>query len=575
MTMLDLSGARRLPYELAGATRHRPPADALTRSHPPSAGGVAWRLVGRLLLIIWAATKLALIALGDHWRAPSGHARLPGRLRDTLERLGPTFVKFGQALSLRRDLLGEDYVTALRGLQDQVGPFPGRVALSEVERAFGRKIDDLFASFEIEPLAAASIAQVHAATMKDGRAAIVKVRRPDIRVKIDRDMGALRVAAKLLARLAPGLQRHQPVRIVEEIWTNLRKEADFRQEARNIQRFVEAFRDWPNINIPRVVDDLAAESVVVQERSSGCSIDDTRARSDGARLAQVFVDAYLHQFFVVGVFHGDPHPGNLFVMADGRLCFHDFGLVGFLDRPTRRSLAVFVQAFVRQDAPWVFDTAIDLGVLGGEMDRTEFVRAIEEILADFAALPIKEWSLAEAFLRVMRLGDRTNVRVPHNLLVLMRAMFLIENALRTLDPEMNVIDTLVARGADVLTHVMQESLAPSAATRLKTEAAVTVQDLPVLLASWLHRTVREEGHLGFTLKHEGLKSLEQHLDRSGNRVALALVTLGLYIAASLLMQHSLGPRLFGEMPALAALGYGLALWFTFRIALGISRAGRL
>lgn len=532
-------------------------------------------LIGRLVLIFCAATRLALIAMSDRWRGPSHEPRLPQRLRETLERLGPTFVKFGQALSLRRDLLGEDYFTSLRALQDRVGPFPAPISRAEVEHSFGRKITDLFATFEIEPLAAASIAQVHAATMKDGRRVIVKVRRPDMRARIDRDMSALRFAAQVLSKLIPQLQRHQPARIIDEIWTNLRKEADFRQEARNIQRFVEAFKDWPGVNIPRVVDDLASESVVVQERSSGCGIDDARARSDGVRLAQLFVDAYLHQFFVIGVFHGDPHPGNMFVMEDGRLCFHDFGLVGYLNRSTRRSLAMFVQAFVRQDAAWVFDTAIDLGVLGGEMDRAEFVRAIEAILADFATLPIKEWSLADAFLRVMQLGDRTNVRVPHNLLILMRATFLIENALRTLDPQMNVIDTLVARGAEALTQVMHESLAPAATARLKTEVAVTAQNLPVLLASWLHRTLREEGHLSLTLRHEGLKSFEQHLERSGNRVSLALVTLGLYIAASLLMQHSLGPRLIGDLPLLAVLGYGLALWFTFRIARGISRAGRL
>jgi len=221
------------------------------------------------------------------------------------------------------------------------------------------------------------------------------------------------------------------------------------------------------------------------------------------------------------------------------------------------------------------DTAVDVGVLGGEMERADFVRAIEEILADFAALPIREWSLAEAFLRIMRLGNRTSFRVPHNLLVLMRATFLIENALRTLDPEMNVLDTLVARGTKLVEEMVHEGLAPAAGLRLRTEAAVTAQDLPTLLASWLHEATREGGHPAFTLKHEGLKSLEEHLDRSGNRVALALVTLGLYIAASLLMQHSLGPRLFGEMPVLAALGYGLALWFTFRLARGIGRSGRL
>lgn len=137
----------------------------------------------------------------------------------------------------------------------------------------------------------------------------------------------------------------------------------------------------------------------------------------------MLVDLYLHQFFVVGLFHGDPHPGNLFVRADGRICFHDLGLVGFLDHPTRRSLATFLQAFVHQDAAWTLDAAIDLGVLGGEMDRAEFQRGIGEVLADYATLPLKDWSLAEAFLRVARLAQGTNITIPHNLLVLMRALF--------------------------------------------------------------------------------------------------------------------------------------------------------
>lgn len=529
----------------------------------------------RLISTLWAAVLLVGVALRDRIGAPSREPQLPRRLRETLESLGPTYVKFGQALSLRRDLLPEDYVVALRDLQDRAGAFDSQLVQGEVERAFGRKINELFAEFEAEPMAAASIAVVHRATLKDGRRVIVKVRRPNIRSRIDRDMRALRLTARLAETLVPRLQQHQPVRIVEEIWTNLRKEADFRQEARNIGYFVEAFKDWQDINIPRAVDGLVAENVLVQERSGGYRIDETAVRSDGARLAQLFVDAYLHQFFTVGLFHGDPHPGNIFVMEDGRLCFHDFGLVGFLDRRTRRNLAIFIQAFVRQDAAWVLDTAVDMGVLGGEIDRAEFVRAIEEILADFAALPINEWSLAEAFLRIVRLGNRPNFRVPHNLLVLMRATFLIEHALRTLDPEMNVLDTLVARGGKVVEDMVHEGLAPAAGLRLRTEAAVTAQDLPTLLASWLHEVTREGGHPAFTLKHEGLESLEEHLDRSSNRVALALVTLGLYIAASLLMQHSLGPRLFGEMPVLAALGYGLALWFTFRLARGIGRSGRL
>lgn len=530
--------------------------------------------LGRFTSIAWALLALLFAAVRERWRAASERSELPGRLRMTLEGLGPTFVKLGQALSLRRDLLPDDYVVALRDLQDQVGPFPGEDAVREIEQAFRRKISKLFSEFDIVPMAAASIAQVHRARLLDGRQVVVKVRRPGIRVQIDRDMRALTVAVRGVLAIASDLQRFQPLRIVNEIWTNLRKESDFLQEAHSIRRFADAFRGWDTLNIPGVVEELYTESVLVQELSSGRSINDPAIGAEGPRLAQVFVDAYLHQFFVIGVFHGDPHPGNLFVMDDGRLCFHDFGLVGFLDRRTRRGLAMFLQAFVHQDAAWVLDAAIDLGVLGGDMNRGEFIRGIEEILADYAALPLKEWSLAQAFLRVARLGRGTNITIPHNLLVLMRALFLIENALRTLDPDFNILDSLLARGKEAMTAMIREAPNPAAAARLKHEATVTLQDLPALLGAWLHNATREGGQLTFTLRHEGLERLELHLDRSGNRVALALVTLGLYIAASLLMQHSLGPRLLG-VPVLAALGYALALWLTFRLARGISRSGRL
>ena len=529
----------------------------------------------QLLRIGWALLRLLWAALREQWGVPGRSSKLPKRLRQTLEWLGPTFIKLGQALSLRRDLLPDRYVAALRDLQDHAAPFPAKAAVHEIEAAFDKKINELFANFERKPLAAASIAQVHCAEMHDGRRVIVKVRRPGIRYRIDRDMRALVVAMRWLVVLVPRLERLRPVRLVEEVWANLRKETDFRKEAGNIKRFAKAFEGWDTVNVPCVVDDLYTESVLVQDMSGGHGIADPEVKEDGARLAQVLIDAYLHQFFVAGLFHGDPHPGNLFVMKDGRLCFHDLGLIGTLDRTTRRNLAMFVQAFVRQDAGWVLDTAIDLGILGGELDRVEFTRGIDEILADYSAQPINEWSMAEALVRVSRLGKGENFAVPHNLLILMRAMFLIENALRTLDPDLNILDTLIARGKQTLETVIQEGQETAATERLKDEAALIIQDLPVILASWLHKLSRGEGMPRFSLRHEGLEGLESHLDRSGNRVSLALVTLGLYIAASLLMQHSIGPRLFGEMPLLAAIGYALALWFTFRLANGIRRSGRL
>jgi ubiquinone biosynthesis protein len=517
----------------------------------------------RVIRIASAVAALLLFAVRLRMVATAAGPTLPRRLCTTLEGLGTTFVKLGQALSLHRDLLPDEYADALQDLQDRVSPFPGEQAMREVEAVLRRPLAELFAAFESTPLAAASIAQVHAASLHDGRTVIVKVQRPGIRAQIDQDMRILAAVLRVTLVFVPRLRRFQPQRLVEEAWANLRRETDFRKEARSIRRFEEAFRDWPTVYIPGVVDELYGESVLVQARSGGRRVDDPSIAADGPRLARAFVDAYLHQFFVLGVFHGDPHPGNLFVTDDGRLCFHDFGLVGYLDRATRRSLALFVQAFAHQDAGWLLDAAIDLGVIGRDVDRARFRRGLEEIMADYAALPLKDWSLAEAFHRVVRLGG--GVALPHNLLILMRTLFEVESTVRALDPEFRLLEELLAKGEETLAAVLRERRAAGPLERLKSEAALTAQDLPAVLGAWLHR-LQEEGEapqLG--LRHHGLERIERSVQRAGERIGLGLVALGLYVAASLLMQHGVGPRVLGDLPLLALLGYGLALWLTFRV----------
>lgn len=310
-----------------------------------------------------------------------------------------------------------------------------------------------------------------------------------------------------------------------------------------------------------------------QQMSGGTDIGDPSI--DGPRFAQLLLDVDLHQLFVVGLFHGDPHPGNLFVTPDERLCFHDFGLVGFLDRRARRARALYLQALVHQDAAWMLDAAIDLGLIGGVADRAAFERGIEETLADYAARPMKDWSVAEAVLRVARLGSGESFAIPQNLVVLMRTLFRVESALRTLDPNLQVFDMLRTRGHEVMEHAFQERAIAPAFTRLKSEAALTAQDLPGLIAAWLHGTQRGGGGPLLVMRHEGLERLEARLDRAGNRLSAALVTLGLYVAASLLMQHSLGPRVLGDLPLLALLAYALALWLSFRLIRAIARSGPL
>ena len=214
---------------------------------------------GRLLRIGAAVAGLLALAAVERLRGtPAEASRLPLRLRLALERLGPTFVKLGQTVSLRTDLLSGAWLAELRRLQDRVAPFPGTEARQAVEAAFGRPVEQVFAAFETEPMATASIAQMHRARLKDGRAVIVKVRRPGVREQIDRDMRALLGVARLAVAVAPRLRRVQPLRILDEIWANIRKEADFHQEARNIRSFREAFRRWPTLYSPDAVEDLCA-----------------------------------------------------------------------------------------------------------------------------------------------------------------------------------------------------------------------------------------------------------------------------------------------------------------------------
>jgi ubiquinone biosynthesis protein len=490
----------------------------------------------------------------------------------TLERLGTPFIKLGQALSLRQELLPSEYISALQDLQDNVSTFPSDFAIREIEQSFGAPVNELFSHFEYQPIAAASIAQVHGARLFNGQEVVVKVRRPDIKKQILWDIQILRMVMPLITLFSPSLRKYRPTKIVSELETNLLKELDFRLESRNIKRFASAFKDSETVYVPPVIEELCAERVLTQIRSHGLRVNDPSVGSRGVKLAQIITDAYVQQFFVMGLFHGDPHPGNLFVTDDDRICFHDFGLVGYLDHDARRNLAAFIQAFIEHDAEWMIDECLDLGILGGEIDRRGLLRSLEEIVEEYAHLPLKDYSLAEVFMRITRLGHDTEIAIPNNLLVFFRTLSLLESAIRSLDKEFNVEEGLLKHAENLLKRGNVEGLSEAKKARLKYELALAVQDIPSTIGTIL-RLMRKEG-LGLPVPRKELTDLKQNINRGTNRLVLSLVTLGLYIASSLLMQHSIGPRLW-NVPVLAVIGYVLALWFTIRLLFAINRSGEL
>ncbi len=535
-------------------------------------GSHLFSLLGRLVQVSLVLAAFIIWRLLVALRLRRATQTPAQRLSLTLEKLGPTFVKLGQGFSMRQDLLPDEYIAALQSLQDRVAPFDAAIAMREIERSLGRPIGELFAEFDREPLAAASIAQVHRARLHDGRWVVVKVRRPDIQGQIDRDMRLANRVARLALFFLPFMWRYQPLAVIRETWANLLKETDFRQEARNIRRFMEAFRDSDSVYVPPLIKGLYSESVLVQAMASGRRVDDPSVQEKGPLLGQIFMESYLYQFFVMGLFHADPHPGNVMVLNDGRIGFLDFGLVGFLDNGTRKSLAGFIQAFIHQDTDWLMDAYVDLFRLGNDFDHTDFRFALEEIIHAYANLPLKELSIAEAFLYIARMTQSENIRIPHNLLLWMRTMFLVENTLRSLDPDFNFLNGLALKADTIMGETLRKAIQKADATRLKYETALSVQDLPADLGTLIHKLRRD----GVVLRvyHSGIENFEKHIDRSSNRVAMALVTMGLYIAASIVMLQGSGPHL-GAIPLVAAVGYALALWFTYRLVRGIERTGRL
>jgi ubiquinone biosynthesis protein len=487
------------------------------------------------------------------------------RFADLLEDLGAAFVKFGQHLSLRSDLFPPDYLAELQKLQDDVKPFPAQEAVAAITQAFGRPPSQLFIRFDEEPLAAASVAQVHGARTFAGHEVIVKVLRPGVAQLVDRDMRLLLAVTRFLSHFSSVLTHYRAADVVSEVWATLRRELDLREEARNVQRFHEAFRDDPRVDVPPVVANMSSETVMVLGRNHGRRIDQVESSRLGPQLAQALIDAYVRMFFVMGFFHGDPHPGNLVVTDDGRLALHDFGVVGSLDRPTRHALASFMLAFTEQDTEWVLDSWLDLGMMSRTMDRDRLRPVVAALMSDYSRRPISEWSLGEAFGNLVIASRGYGFSVPLHLLVLGRTLILIEAAVRTLDPQLSLLDVLCTRSRELMRTALGE---PEQTRRLQYEAAVASTEWQRLLAGGLRR-LREEG-LRFHVDHEGLPELSEQIVTGSSRVALALVTLGLYLAASLLMQFKSGPQIL-DFPALPAIFYLFAAWFTIRLVRAIRR----
>ncbi len=428
----------------------------------------------------WVRALARIVMIGRRFDEPRGV-----RLRRALERLGPIFVKFGQVLSTRRDLLPLDVADELAKLQDRVPPFPSAESIALVERAFGRRIDEVFSSFDAEPVASASIAQVHFATLHDGREVAVKVLRPGMQLAIERDLALLHRLATWVERVSLDGKRLKPREVVAEFDVYLHDELDLVREAANAAQLRRNMAGLALVEVPEMVWDLCQPSVMVMQRMDGVPISQTeRLRAAGVdlkKLARDGVTIFFTQVFRDGFFHADMHPGNIQVSTApatfGRYIALDFGIVGTLTDSDRDYLAQNFTAFFRRDYKRVAELHVESGWAPAATRIDALESAIRTVCEPLFDRPLKDISLGQVLLRLFQTSRRFNVEIQPQLVLLQKTLLNIEGLGRQLDPELDLWST----AKPFLERWMNEQIGwAGLVERLKDEAPRYAQMLPEL-----------------------------------------------------------------------------------------------
>ncbi len=474
----------------------------------------------------------------------------PEHLRLTIEELGPTFIKLGQVLSTRPDLIPPAYIRELTRLQDTVPPAPWEAVKAQIEAELGGPIGDTFASFEVEPLAAASLAQVHEATLPDGQEIVVKVQRPDIEKVIAVDLEILFDLARLVQERTPLGEIYDLVEIAEDFAYTLRAEMDYRREGRNADRFRRNFGAEPALYIPQVYWDYTTGRVLVLERIRGIKMDDVEALdAAGVDRHQVALNAariIVKEVLVDGFFHADPHPGNFFVMDGEVIGAMDFGMVGHLDQRLRDDLVRLYVVAIRLDSEEIVEQFIKMGAAKLRVDRAGLKRDAERLLTKYHDLPLKEIRAREVVEEVMPIAFRHHLHLPSDLWLLGKTLAMMEGVGLKLDPEFDIFG--VSR--PYVRRFLWQMASPRVWGRKLTKGA---GDWGELLALFPRQATRlldqvERGELGLTLSLKETDRVVGKLDRIANRLVVSILLAALIVGMALLI------------PLVAGGGQGFVFW---------------
>lgn len=498
------------------------------------------------------------------------------RVRLLLEELGPTFLKLGQILSTRPDLLPLAYLQELSKLQDEVTPF----AFSEVEtilsEEFKRPLSEVFSSFEETPFAAASIGQVHKARLLDGELVAVKVQRPGVKRMIEVDLEIMTHLAGLMERHLEGFDIQRPTRIVQEFARALEKELDYTLEAANMERFARQFENEPGLHVPRVHREATTSRALTMELINGVKASDLeRLDGDGidkVELAQRLLTLIMQQIFVHGFFHADPHPGNIFILPDGVVCYIDFGMMGRLGPELRDRFADLVMSIALRNERTATQALLKLAVSEAEPDVGALESDVLEFMELYCYRPLKDVQLGDLLRRLVELTRTHQLRIHQNLYLMIKALGAVEGLGRLLDPDLNVIE----QAEPFIKQIQKNRLRPS---RIAQDMALSGQeffellkDLPKEARALLALT--KQGKVKVEFAHQGLEPLLVTLHQSCNRMAFAIVLASLVIGSGLIV-HSGVPPTWRDIPIIGLAGFLVAGVMGLRLLFSIARGKSL
>jgi ubiquinone biosynthesis protein len=469
---------------------------------------------------------------------PTADRSTAARFRQLLAELGPTFTKLGQLLSTRPDLLPAPWIEELESLQDDCPPLPAAEIRREIERGLGRPVAELFASLEEEPLASASIAQVHLATTHAGERVVVKVQRPHIRDRIESDLALLYYLATVLEAVIEETGIHKPTGIVEEFDRTVHEELDFTNEARNATEMASAARGRGFIVIPRVHEGLSSSAILTLDYVEGTKVSEVTAAAgfDLERVAKNIIEAAFRQLFEDGLFHGDPHPGNILVLPGNRIALLDFGLVGRLSRAQQEALVTLIVAVALRDPDSVARIINRIGVPDAHTPITEFREDIRQMLDRYLGLKLDQIRTSTLLREFLDLAMRHRIRFPKEYAVLAKASITVEGIIRRLHPKLDVLEVGLPYAKELLLARFNPTDASSTIMKSLLKLQGLAEDVPSQLTQIL--VDLEGGKFRVNVSSQDLERVGGHVRALGVILFLGVLSAGLTVGGLVVLAVS-------------------------------------